>query len=677
MIIRPFSLVFAVLFFAVASASSQETQNSYQAFAQKYALQFREGDQAPATIDDWNQRRSTLRNNLAKAFGGFPKSDCDLEPRILGEIRRDDYRIEKLVFQTRPGVWMTANAYVPDKSGKVPAILHVHGHWTGAKQDPVVQSRCIGCVKLGFFVLCVDAFGAGERAIGKKLGEYHGEMTAATLLPIGLPLAGLQVYENRRAVDYLMTRPEVDPQRIGITGASGGGNQTMYAGAMDERLKCVIPTCSVGTYQSYLNAACCLCELIPGGLKITEEGDILGLAANRGLMVTTATKDAFQFSVGEAKKSMARVESIARLYPSAKVKHTIIESPHAYNQPMREAMYGWMTLHLKSEGDGSPIPDPTIQPEEPESLRCFPGESRPDDFMTIPAFAAAEANRLAGERTLPESRAALEHSKEARVQKLTELLGGFPKPSPLNLKVENDPDGKCRTLTFETEPGLILTARHDWPKSTDRLAILLDLEDGSEKAWSGEQAKQLRADGWNVVAPELRATGRLSVPRDQIGNAIDHNSAEWAIWIGRPLLGQWVYDIRRTLDAIKERDGSSPSDVLLVGRGSSGTLALFAASLDGRIKSVKAIDSLSSYATDKKYRDLRLGLMVPGILRDFGDISDVAALVAPRQVTFQGGRNGAGVAEVRETLHQRFASARKAYDLFETPDSLQISSAEN
>jgi dienelactone hydrolase len=89
-------------------------------------------------------------------------------------------------------------------------------------------------------------------------------MVGATLLPIGLPLSGLQVYENMRAVDYLLTRPEVDGSRLGITGASGGGNQTMYAGAFDERFKAVVPVCSVGTYQSYVGAACCMCEVVPG-----------------------------------------------------------------------------------------------------------------------------------------------------------------------------------------------------------------------------------------------------------------------------------------------------------------------------------------------------------------------------------------------------------------------------
>ena len=91
----------------------------------------------------------------------------------------------------------------------------------------------------------------------------------------------MQVYDNRRAVDYLLTRPEVDGDRLGVTGASGGGNQTMYAGALDERFKAVVPVCSVGNYQAYLQAACCVCEVLPGGLRFTEEGDVLGLVAPR------------------------------------------------------------------------------------------------------------------------------------------------------------------------------------------------------------------------------------------------------------------------------------------------------------------------------------------------------------------------------------------------------------
>lgn len=672
MVSHCYALTFALILSLVSSSFAAEPAKAFQEFAQQQGMSFRKDDPAIESRSDWEQRRSQLRAGLLKALGGFPASDCDLEPKNFGTLQRDGYRVEKIAFQTRPGIWMTANAYVPDRPGKLPAILHVHGHWKGAKQDPVVQARCIGSAKHGFFVLCVDAFGAGERGIEKNLGEYHGEMTAATLLPIGLPLPGLQVYENKRAVDYLISRPEVDADRIGITGASGGGNQSMYAGAIDERLHCVVPTCSVGTYQSYLSAACCLCELVPGGIKLTEEGDILGLAANRGMMITNATKDAFQFSVGEAQKSFARLEKIASFYPGAVVRHTIVDSGHDYNQQMREAMYGWMTLNLKKEGDGSPIPDPAIKTEEPETLRCFPGQTRPDDFVTIPQFAAAEAKRLLEQRTAPRDRSTWESEKGTRRETLIRLLGGQPTPSKLNLKAMNDADQGTQVLTFESEPGLSITLKRTYPVEKRRIALIIDLDEGSEAAWTSPLAKQLRDEGWSVVAAELRATGRFANPRDKIANAVDHNTAEWAIWIGRPLLGQWAVDVQRSLDAIAEYDGGLPSDVLVVGARSSGVAALTAAAIDSRISQVRAINAIASYATNRPYRGVRLGVMVPGILKEFGDIEDIAALVAPRQVAISGGTDGVGSPLDQNSLSKHYANVRRVYELLDATTAFKV-----
>ncbi len=627
----------------------------FLAFIKSQAAALRANDQPPADANEWQQRQTKLRGNLLKAWGGFPETPCELAPRKLGEIQRDGYRVEKLIFQTRTGVWMTANAYVPDKAKteKVPAILHVHGHWAGAKQDRVVQSRCIGSVKHGFFVLVVDAMGAGERGLGKKLGEYHGEMTGATLFPIGLPLSGLQVYENMRAVDYLQTRPEVDGKHIGITGASGGGNQTMYAGAFDERFGCVVPTCSVGTYDSYLGAACCMCEVVPGAVRFTEEGDVLGLAAGRGAMITSATRDAFQFSVGEAKKTFARVESVAKLLGKPDgVKHTIIESGHDYNQPMREAMYGWMTRHLKGTGDGSPLPDPEIKTEEPESLRCFPGDSRPDDYMTIPRFAGAEARRLLENRKSPDSLDAWKTEKTARLKALDAVLGGTGANAAKAKPGLEQTEGETFILSFESEPGITLSVtvrgvpETSQPPKIDRLAVLLDLEQSADKTMGSDQANKLLKDGWAVAVPELRATGRFAVPGDKIGNAPDHNSAEWSLWIGRPLLGQWTWDVRRTLDVLSARLAKLPPEVVVIGNGTAGSVALCAAALDERITHAVTINSLASYVTDEPYRNQRLGLMAPGILRDVGDIPHIAALIAPRQVTIVGGVTGGG-----QTIH--------------------------
>jgi dienelactone hydrolase len=652
---------------ALAADDSAPAPLQFNPYVKRQAADMRSEDKPPASMDEWEHRRALLKTRLLAAWGGFPEKPCDLEPKMLGEIDRPDYRIEKLVIQTRPGVWMTANAYVPKKEGRLPAILNVHGHWAGAKQDPVVQSRCIAAARSGYFVLAVDAFGAGERGLGKKLGEYHGEMVAATLFPVGLPLSGLQVYENMRAVDYLSTRSEVDPERIGITGASGGGNQTMYAGAFDERFRCVVPTCSVGNYQAYLSAACCMCEVVPGALSFTEEGDVLGLAAHRGLMVTSATRDAYQFSVDEAKKSLERANAIAALYKNAEVKHTIIESEHAYNKPMREAMLGWMARHLKGEGDGSPITEPDIVTEEPESLRCFPGESRPDDFVTIPRFAAAEARRMLARHTVPESAADFHAWRQRSQTALEAVFGDTPAATPLNVKAEKNDAGNVETLTFNPEPGLTLTLTRNVVPNVARIAVLLDLETESDKTFAGNLSTQLAAAGWMVVAPDLRATGRCAVQRDTIGRAPDHNSAEWSLWIGRPLLGQWTVDVRRALDAIREKDGSLPKEVTVVGNRSAALVALCSAVQDERIARVVTMNSLSSYVTEQPYAGQRLGLMAPAIVRDVGDVAQIASLIAPRPVIIAGGVTGAGKPVGMAALREEFKFTTQVYSLM-TPE---------
>src|SRR5262249_5764022 len=182
----------------------------------------------------------------------------------------------------------------------------------------------------------------------------------------------------------------------------GGGNQSMYAGALDERISAVVPVCSVGTYRAYLKAACCVCEMLPAALRFTEEGDVLGLVAPRALMVVSATGDAFQFSVGEAKKSLERARAIFKLHDKEeKVRHTIFESKHDYNQAMREAMYGWMTRWLKNEGDGKPIPEPKHEIEKHEDLACFPDGKRAKGFLFPPTLAQREGRALLAERGNP------------------------------------------------------------------------------------------------------------------------------------------------------------------------------------------------------------------------------------------------------------------------------------
>jgi dienelactone hydrolase len=557
---------------------------------------------------------------------------------------------------------MPANLYLPDGAGKRAAILMVHGHWKGAKQDPVVQARCIGAAKLGFVVLAVDAFGAGERAVGTALGEYHGDTTAATLLPVGLPLSGLQVYENMRAVDYLLTRPEVDGAKIGITGASGGGNQTMYAGAMDERLKAVVPVCSVGNYQAYLGAACCLCEVVPGALTFTEEGAILGLVAPRALLVVSATKDAPQFSVDAARKSLAFTRPVYDLFrKGGSVRHAIFDSGHDYSKAMREEMYGWMALHLRGEGDGTPIPEPPLKTEDPEALRCWPGDTRPKDYVTIPRFAAAEAKKLLDKMAPPDGQINWRTWTDARRKTLVErTLGGFPKAGPVESFLH--PNGRLHI--FAPEPGTrayvgggITTIRAEF--KARKLVVVVTFNDnflGVEapyaKAFPNEEA--------TVVPLRPRAIGPDAPMNDRVGRSPDHNSAEWGLWVGRPLLGQWAADVTRLLDLF-EKEKNLPPEVAVVGEGPAGLVALAAAAADPRVTKVAAVGTLASFVTDVPYANQRLGTFAPGILRDVGDIPHLAALAAPRRVVIAGGVGPTGEALTGEALEALYRPTREIW----------------
>jgi cephalosporin-C deacetylase-like acetyl esterase len=677
--LRSFSCLTIAVFVSAQPVFAQgpdERQRQYLDFVKARAAQLRADDKPPTTREEWETRRREIRARLQQAFGSFPEKPCPLEPKVLGVLQRDGYRIEKLIFQTMPGVWMTASAYVPDRPGKHPALLAVHGHWRGARLDPVVQKRCIGPAKLGYFVLAVDAFGAGERGLSKKLGEYHGEMVAATLLPTGMTLAGLQVYENMRAVDYLLSRSEVDGAKIAVTGASGGGNQAMYAGAWDDRFGAVVPVCSVGTYQVYLGTACCMCEVVPGALRFTEEGGILGLTAPRALMVLNATKDAVQFSIPEAKKSLAFASSVYKVYDKPDhVRHTTFDWHHDYSQAMREALYGWLEKNLKGKGDASPVPDPPMKTEDPEGLRCFPGDTRPAEWMTIPKFAAGEGNRLLARRKIADNADAWRaESGKMRQSLIEKVLGGDPKGAVDEPRAE----GKPATIRFQPEPGL-------WLKTTPRsaikgkeapLAIVLDLE-GEYKAAESKIAKALQGSGWNVRTVELRATGAFAWRTDKVLGAPDHNSAQWGLWIGRPLLGQWTVDVRRLLGAVERVDGKLPNRIALVGHGPAGIVALTAAAVDSRITDLVTLDTLVSYVTDAPYKNQRLGVMAPGMLRDVGDIAHLAALCLPRRVVFAGGVLGDGTKLSAAELQKTLAPATQVAKLLRADSSLQVMASDD
>jgi dienelactone hydrolase len=672
----------------------------YAAFIGRLSRSAAGGDRAPATIEGWERRLRAVREGLLRSFGRAPDRPAPLEPEILGTLQRDGYAIERLTFQSRPGVRVTANLYRPEPArGRAPAVLSVHGHWPWARVDPHVQPRCIGLAKLGYVVLCVDAFGAGERAVEPGPGTYHGALLGASLWPVGTPLIGLQIYDNRRAVDYLISRPEVDPSRLAITGASGGGNQTFYAGATDERFAAVIPVCGIGTYDAYLKSACCVCEVNVAGAAYATAGDILGLVAPRALLVISATRDAFQFSVGEAAKSIAYARERYRIlgHPD-KIRHVAIESGHDYNRPMREAMYGWVEKWLRGRGDGSPIAEPPITVEDVEALRCYPkGTTRPKAIITIAEFAQrAGQERLAALPKPPDHRQRWEADAERmRTQLRDGILGGFPQKTPLEPRLRVGTDGVDVTIT--TERGIRALGRALCGSgSRPGTAIVLSAESAAPAkpgaaVASASPLDKLRSQGRDAGVSILelthpRGTGPWLDGVGPVAGVPDHDPAEWGLWVNRPLLGQWVWDLVRWLDFLDEarlnplKARSQPArptrPFVLIGLGAMSLPALLTAALDPRVAAVGCSDCLVSFVgrQGKPWSRLPMGLIVPNIL-DVGDLGHLAALVAPRRLVITGGVEPEGHAATADRLADAFAFTRSIYRLLGSAASLEIGGA--
>ena len=643
----------------------------YKKWFLESADRLRATDTPPATAADVERRAVEIRARMQRASGDWPAERAPLDPQIHGTLERDGYRIEKLSFQTRARCYATATAYVPTRGGgPFPAVLCVHGHWSGARRDPVVQSRCIGLAKLGFVALTLDAWGSGERGTEIGKNEYHGGLLGASLWPVNTPLHALQLYDNVRAVDYLQARPEVRGDRIGCTGASGGGNQTTYFSAFDPRIRCAVPVCSVGTFRSYLDTACCVDEVLIGALTIGEEGDLLGSLAPRALMVITASRDAYHFGPVASGAAVDR----ARPYFKAagaeeRVRHVVFDSGHAYNREMREAMYGWMTRWLKETGDGAPISEPAFETDDMEALRCFAPPFRSPRVMTTVQWVKERAVALSAAQPTPVSRGEWERQRSRNLDRLNELLRLPAAPAGTPRGARASAIGPTEGV-IETEPGFLLpvVAHRGGSLAPAQPAVVLLHPMGRKVALDTPLAVALREAGIATFAPELRGCGELTLDRQGLSAEIpDHNLAEWSLLLDRPLLGQWVHDAIATVRALGAWD-CDPDHAAIVGWREAGLAAALAAALEPRTLGAAALEVPATYITETPPHGVRMALFSPGLL-EVGDTLQAAALVAPRPllvanpIRLNGSAVSAGdldeVTAAPRSLYERLGEARR------------------
>jgi hypothetical protein len=438
-----------------------------------------------------------LREKALRIIGGLPTERTPLNPRVTGTLARDGYRIEKVVFESLPGLHVTALLYLPDApSGPKPAVLLACGHSPLGKAYPAYQEIAVRLVRRGYVVLCWDPVGQGERSqfwdAARGRSRYNlvcGEHAVLGNLAIlaGTSLVRYMVWDGMRAVDYLETRPEVEAKRLAITGTSGGGFQATWIGALDERIGAILPSCFVTALPMrmairFFDDPDSDPEQDPPGL--VEQGvdhpGLLLLAYPRPVHVAAAVKDFFPI---EGARKTAR--ELRRLYEAFGHGDLFALSEgyhdHRYGTENQASAFGHLDRWMGRPARDEPLE--SVKPVEAEGLRCTPsGQVRVD---------------LPG-RSLQEIIRDVYRQGKARVVRLADLYGPYraARPSPQWEAAGGAAVGAWRIDRYVLHTGdtmvLPLLHVHGTGASSGRVVLRIGL-DG-----------KLRPEEWPEVAADLK-----------------------------------------------------------------------------------------------------------------------------------------------------------------------------
>jgi len=458
------------------------------------------------TAQEADKARSGLRLELENSLGfrrlGWPPQ---LRARSVGVVPRAGYRLEKIVYQSLPGTEVPAHLYIPDGlKERAPAILFYTGHWwADSKARPDFQAFCINMARLGLVVLSFDAFGQGERGISNR----DHRRTEALL--VGIAQQGFAEYETQCALEFLLSRPEVDPKRIGMTGASGGGYNTWMTTALDDRIRVAVPV--VGTSEFYEQLSVCRpldwyranehCHFVPNLIRYANNHELAAMAAPRPLLIVAASQDQ-SFPITGVREVAAYARSLYAAY-GASEKFAFSEDSstgHGYQQKKREAAYGWFLRWLMDRGDGRPFVEPPTEtaPWDSAELRCFPpGENRPAGPGMIEAV-----RRLA--KDLPPRRA--------------------------KLALENGHDK------------LKLIPQRWWRPQGRAKGVVVAVDDRGKEALAAEPVVQaLLKKGWAVCGVDPRGIGELATTKPGWVFAV-------SLLVGENFVQRQGGDLARTID---------------------------------------------------------------------------------------------------------------------------------
>ncbi len=579
----------------------------------------------------------SVQERIRQCFGPLPEK-TPLNAKVTKTLERDGYSIENVVFESRPNYLVTGNLYLPNSKGKVPGVIGVCGHSLNGKAAEAYQSFAQGLARQGQACFIIDPVGQGERfqylneKLGSRLGggtTEHNQMGAPQAL-IGEFLGTWFVWDGIRALDYLLTRKEIDPQHVGVTGNSGGGTQTTWLCGMEPRFTMGAPSCFVTTFRRDAENELpqdmeqCPPRVLAHDL---DHSDFLAAMAPKPVIILAQEKDYF-----DNRGSTETYERLKKLYTllgkPENIQLHIGPDPHGYSQSNREAMYRFFG---KATGIPAAAAEPALTIEKDEELLCTPkGQVAESGSRTLMTFTRETADKLAAKRK-PLNGAALQEAVR-QVLKLPAIADAPPDYRILRgVGARKYPTKGYCTYAVETEPMIhalvtrlsdeALTSR--LPRGQSKAVLYIAHRSADAELRSDPFVQELMAAEPDAAffACDVRGIGDSQPDtcgaNQFLGRYGSHYFyAAYSQMLDRPLLGQRTFDVLRVLQVLA---AAGHTEIHLAGQGWGAVPAAFAAVLSPAVKQVTLKHALTSFHDLAVHEDQQwpTAFMLPQVLQHF------------------------------------------------------------
>lgn len=643
------------------------------------------------TAESVKERNAFVREKVLAMLGPFPPR-CALAGQVVSVQQRDGYRVENLLFQSRPDFWVTANLYVPTHSeGPFPGIISPCGHYPLARMLPQYQCAYISLVKSGFVVLAYDPIGQGERRqywnpttnvteVGGPV--YEHSMAGQLLLLYGENLTQYMVWDGMRAIDYLFSRQEVDRERIGCAGHSGGGTLTKFISLVDQRVQCAAileggtanqwPTQGVGLADVEQN-------LFPAATYGVDNADLHAAIAPRPLL---AGIEHFTPAFESAAQSIR--ERYRQLGAGDKFATVAADDPHSWTPKLRIATTDFFRRWLMGVQEHSL--EPELETLPPESLQCTAHGSLQASRKGVSLFDIVARKQATSPRT-PATRDELSAMQTQIRDQLRTLLRLKPSARPLASRavatVQRD-GYRIDKVEFLSEPGIYIPVWVYCPqgKSGSLPTILYVTDEGVESEgmeFEGPEASGLHHGvldtfaraGYCVIGVDVRGIGQTRPSHSssfsgQFAQLFDiETSMAYAAWfMDQSLLGMRVQDTIRSIEYAVSREEVDRNRLHVIGKGQGSLWCLYAAAFDERISALICAEGLLSYRCLAQTDRYLYGadVFVPGMLPNF-DLPQVAAIRTSLSLTLLDPLDAMKNSVTQIDAEQSYVWTRAAYRL--------------